>query len=531
LTVTDVVGLTVVESLAVARDMRTDASRDTWVLTRSPGRGSCMQIGTRWSCSPTLARPGEDGPTWRRTLAVSRGDEVTVRATVRPVPGPALNQVLDRALGFAATATSTFADHPAARPGAAFDGDAATAWVADARDATPALTLTTPREATLTRVSLRTDARTRKALRSLVISSAGHRRTLAVQKRRNTWSFPALTGRAFRLAFVRKARAQSTPLRIEDLQLPDLPPPRSAAPVSTPCAVGPEVRVGGQVMRFAVRTTTARLVSGAGVPAVACRSGLELPSGDPQVEARSSATLAFDQLTIGRPMAATVPRDIVRVGTGSEHRSITVGRGPAALLVLDHGSNAGWRATADGRPLRAVTADGWRQGWLLPAGGETTVQLEFGPGRWHRVGLAIGALALLLLLGLTATAGRGRPQTEIGVSLRAAPGRAGARVALLALLGAALGGAVGIVTAAVVAAIRPRRAIILAVIGLSLAAAVLCALRSDSISGGRWASFFALLALFALLSRERSGAPVGRDRLAEPVEQPTLDEQPRQPAG
>jgi arabinofuranan 3-O-arabinosyltransferase len=212
------------------------------------------------------------------------------------------------------------------------------------------------------------------------------------------------------------------------------------------------------------------------------------------------------------------------VSRSAEHRVLTVAAGPGSLLVLDEGANAGWRATAGGRSLREVTVDGWRQGWVLPAGGSVTVRLDFAPGRWHRGGLAAGALALLVLvvLGL-AERRRVRPP---GLPVTAAGGWRWEPVVLALGLGLALGGAGGALLALVAVAlhaVRPRWDGTVA--ALSLLAAGVLAVGSDALAGGRAAGAFALLAL-ALTALSLGRVPVRGHRPAEAVQQRALHEGP-----
>ena len=139
--VAEVGGLEVPERLVLPRETPVDAGRDTVLLTRSPDRGSCVPAG-EWLCSPRLARPGEDPATWRREFTVSTAGSTAVHATVRARPGAALDRALDASLGYVATGSSSAVDHPAARPGAALDGDYGTAWVSAGTDAAPTLTVT-----------------------------------------------------------------------------------------------------------------------------------------------------------------------------------------------------------------------------------------------------------------------------------------------------------------------------------------------------------------------------------------------------
>jgi arabinofuranan 3-O-arabinosyltransferase len=523
LTVTDVVGMTVRESLVVPRDMPADAATDVWVLRRSPSRAGCLDVGPAWSCSPALARTGEDGPTWRRTLRVERPGPVAVRAVVRPVPGPVLDAALDRALGYRASGSSAAVDHPAARAGAAFDGDPATAWLATAQDATPTLTLTLPAAATLTRLSLRTDAGSRSALSTLVVSAGGEQREVAVRGRQVRSRVAPLTARTFRFTIERAGDTQPQPVRI-DLDLPGVLPRPAAPVVSSPCALGPELRVAGQVVRFAVSATPAQLLSGAVLSATPCAPSVRLPAGRPGLVARSSAVLALDQVTLGTVLPPSTGRRVRTVSRSAEHRVVTVAAGPGSLLVLDEGANAGWRATAGGRSLRQVTVDGWRQGWVLPAGGPVTVRLDFAPGRWHRGGLAAGTLALLVLvvLGL-AERRRARPP---GPPLTAAGGWRWEPVVLAVGLGLVLGGAGGALLVLLAVALHVvRPGLVGTVAALSLVAAGVLAVGSDVLAGGRAAGALALLAV-ALSALSLGRVPVRGHRPAEAVQQRSLEEGP-----
>ncbi|WP_246855181.1 glycosyltransferase [Cellulomonas sp. Y8] len=88
-----------------------------------------------------------------------------------------------------------------------------------------------------------------------------------------------------------------------------------------------------------------------------------------------------------------VPGVVARVDTEIEPGD--TGR----LLVLAERADAGWRATLDGRPLRAVT-DGWRQTFEVGGEGGRLVVTHTAPDRtaWTVAQGAVGLLALLLAL-------------------------------------------------------------------------------------------------------------------------------------
>ena len=56
-----------------------------------------------------------------------------------------------------------------------------------------------------------------------------------------------------------------------------------------------------------------------------------------------------------------------------------------SYLVVNENFNVGWQAVIDGRQLRAVRLDGWKQAWLLPAGTHGVVTLTYGPDRLYLI--------------------------------------------------------------------------------------------------------------------------------------------------
>jgi arabinofuranan 3-O-arabinosyltransferase len=361
-------------------------------------------------------------------------------------------------------------------------------------------------------------------LSSLVVAAGGEERRVAVRGRSVRSRIEPLTGRTFRFTVERAGDAQPQPVRI-DFDLPGLVPEVAGALVSSPCAVGPELRVGGQVLRFAVSATPAQLLSGAALPALPCAAGVQLPDGRPTLEARSSAVLALDQVTLGTLLPVAPGREVRTVSHSAEHRVLSVAPGPPSLVVLDEGANAGWQATVSGRTLRAVTVDGWRQGWVLPTTGRATIRLDFEPGRWHRGGLAAGLAGLVVLLAL-GLAERRRGARPPGEAVTAAAGRRWEPTVLALGTGAVLGGAGGLVVAVLavaVRALRPGLAGPLAALSLMLAGAF--AAGSDRLAGGGPARVTALLAVLLVVSGLRP-VPVRRHRAAEPIEQRSLEPRP-----
>ena len=142
--------LAVTEAIALPPNEDTTGGEWTVLAERPDGRrGDCLRTAAGWTCVPGLAEPGEESGSLERRFEAPGGD-VTVAGTVRPRPGSGLDLLLDETLGYRADGTSRITADPAARPGAAYDGDRATAWLPAPGDQAPRLTLALGRVATLT---------------------------------------------------------------------------------------------------------------------------------------------------------------------------------------------------------------------------------------------------------------------------------------------------------------------------------------------------------------------------------------------
>jgi arabinofuranan 3-O-arabinosyltransferase len=131
---------------------------------------------------------------------------------------------------------------------------------------------------------------------------------------------------------------------------------------------------------------------------------------------------------------------------GATHREVGVpDASHVRILETTENANDGWRATLNGAALTPVRVDGWRQGWILPAGTGGVVALEFTPQAAYVGGLAAGASGVLALLVL-ALAGRGSRRGEAAPSL--GPSRGWTLAAAAPIAGLLLGGLPGLAVAA-----------------------------------------------------------------------------------
>ncbi|HEY4377501.1 MAG TPA: hypothetical protein VGM93_10090, partial [Acidimicrobiales bacterium] len=222
---------------------------------------------------------------------------------------------------------------------------------------------------------------------------------------------------------------RSKPVGLSELEAPAFGtgsnPSRSVA-VRLPCGAGPALRVDGRKVPTRVDTTAGALADLAPVRWTACGAVPFAPGAHHIVgSAADGGVLRIDTLRVAPvaglpPVAAPRPVQVQR--WSAEDRRLEVGPGAAAFLATTENANGGWRATLDGHPLTAVRIDGWRQGWLVPAGRGGTVVMTYGPGATQRLALEGGALLLLLLLAAAVVpAGRRRRRAEDDREATSAP--------------------------------------------------------------------------------------------------------------
>jgi arabinofuranan 3-O-arabinosyltransferase len=354
-----------------------------------------------------------------------------------------------------------------------------------------------------------------QGVRTASLGAGGEAHFAAIRTDRITLRFPTRDP-----ALVRDPSTgeySTVPVAVSELQIPALTyllrPVDPASPTGAVCGFGPELRVDGRLVPTAVQGTVGDALSGRPLRLVSCQQGgLTLVAGEHRIQLKDSPSMSAQRVLLSAGAAAQEgsARAERVVRWSAEHRVIRMTAGPATMLVVRENANPGWRATLAGQSLRAVTVDGWAQGWVVPAGRAGDVTLDYAPGRWLRAALLFGALGVLVLFGLALAPDR--PGPVAGRARRWSP-RVG--VVLVVLVGLALGGLLGalvVVLAAAVAGWRQRAAAVVVASGAGIAAIVLALAewRGWSASGTvPVADVAALVALGAVLGANSVGR-VGR---------------------
>ncbi|MGB8021834.1 MAG: alpha-(1-_3)-arabinofuranosyltransferase family protein [Candidatus Nanopelagicales bacterium] len=448
---------------------------DAVVLSARTGElGACVLVGLSDACDPFLARQGEDRASLRRSVDVPA--DATVRVRVRPRAGPALDALLatERDV-LRIEATSQAVADPAGRAAAAADRDLGTTWVAGRQDEEPALTVRLPERRKVSGLLFLTSPGAPASSPFEVFVDVDGQETSHFARADGSVRFPAVSADRItvRFGFTSPRRGvnpvtgalEAYPVGVGELVVlgaDDLRPAADpATPVRVPCGSGPTVAVGEQIVRTAVSTTAGALIDGLVVDATVC-DDVALHGGQSEVRADATAGFLVDQVVFRTRGAAAVrsgpataiAQPVVRAWEPA-HRGIELAVvDQQSVLELGENFNPGWRATVAGVALTPVRVDGWRQGWIVPAGASGTVDATFEPDSTYRMGLLLGLIAAVCLVVGALTPPRRS-------SRRTAPPAAQlpSRLAWALMLGpglALVAGAAGIGTWIAAIALRPR---------------------------------------------------------------------------
>jgi len=425
----EVPGLQVSRPLQTPVDLQAGPARARpWVSLAAADdrRRGCTLVGERPLCAAVLARPGEEDGGIDRVVTLPTSGDYRRSVTVEGRAGAALDALLARTvLGSEVTASSSAVTDPRATGQAAMDRDVRTGWVAAPGDDDPTLRVRLPEARRVTGLQLLVDpalaasraasvvVRTPVGLRAGDLGADGVVRFRGVTTDRLDVSFPVVVPLSSYNPYTRATTYQPvglSELRVigaDDLRLANDP----ATLVGTACGEGPDLRLGTVTVPTQVLTTRQELLDGSAVEAEPCGQGTtRLEAGEIRVTARSTPEWAVTG--IGLVPDLDFPETVTPIETRVERwdptrRSVGIdARTSRTVLVVHENANDGWQATLAGRRLEPLVVDGWQQGFLVPAGREGVVQLEFAPDGPYRVGLLAGLLAGLLLVGLALAPGR-----------------------------------------------------------------------------------------------------------------------------
>lgn len=431
--------------LAAARTLTVPAPRGglapgaSLVFGAAPETRACDPTLLGPDCDPARARPAEESTGIDRTVALDAPATYRVRADVIARSRPATAALLQSEDGVRVTASSWLGDDPGVSPRMALDADPATSWIADPRDPAPTLSLDLGRRRTIDAVAVAPPSGTASRPTQVIVTGGGQRRTVDLtglglggdEAQPSMVAFRPLTARRVTLAFSREDDS-GFPLGVASVRLRGASvasPLDGAAPTGAGCGFGPALVVDGVEHPTSVIGPIGAVLGDATLQVRVCDGPLELSTGTHRIGLRATeqfqpTSLVLDGAEPGARVAANGDADRTDRAVQVTDRSRTsidlqVAAGDAALLSLPQSFNVGWQAVlvaADGSrtDLVPVQADGWAQGFDLPAGGAGRIELRFAPQRGYAIGLygGLGLLGLVMVLALALLVVR-RPTAEI----------------------------------------------------------------------------------------------------------------------
>jgi arabinofuranan 3-O-arabinosyltransferase len=382
----------------------------SYVMSRAPGATpECMEGSRRWVCSETLGARDEEGTGFDRTFTAGRAGRTGLSGTA-VLTDPGLIARYTTAEGDPrVAASSAMSAHPAAQARSAFDGDQRTSWIASADDRAPTLTLQWARRARVSSLTLDRPPGAAGPVQVRVEGRDGGTRE-ALSDSRGRIAFAPLDTDRLTLTFRRAGRLQ--PTQISEVRVPGVRPARDVRsfPLGLKCGFGPRLRVGpgGAAVQTKATGTLGDLLEGRPVAFEACR---QVPV---QAGANRVASVPFDGFRIetavigGRAATGEAPQPVRVTQWSQGARKLQVSAQRRSFLTVNENYNPGWTARVGGRTLRPVRLDGWKQGWLIPAGTSGTVELTYRPDAAQRIAVVAGLNLLLVLLLVAVWPGGGR---------------------------------------------------------------------------------------------------------------------------
>lgn len=392
-------------------------------------------------------------------------------------------------------------------PEALLDDDPATAWSPAAGDDSPRITLTLAKPARLgdVRLAVRGDWLTENHPTVEVTRDGDHR--FVRPDRDGLLRLPVVRTGSLVVRLLSDAGANaSASLDIAALTVVGLDLPAASPSVDAACGAGPDFVVDGRPIPTRVQGDHRSLVGVGSLSWQAC-APVQLSAGAHRIAlGRWEGAGPVSIVVRSQEEAGASPQPGSSQPGSSENASSQLGQGvtiktraepggrltahlpagPERLLVMTQNTNPGWEARLNGTLLSVRTVDGFRQGFVAPAGASGQLEIRFAPDGPYRMSLVIG-----LLLGLLIPAALVIPAGPARQLPAAAPLGRWAAPAAAITTGVVLAGGWGALLAAAALGIagisRQRGQLVILAAGLVvLAGAIQAAFGTGGGSGPAW---------------------------------------------
>lgn len=406
-----VAGIDVTRSLVVPGRVSADTS--VFLAAETPQRACFVTVEDFVDCELAWQRETSETPGFDRTITAGASGDWTIKGRAFATHGPALDQLFAPLAKdqVRVVATSTYGGDPAVNAAGALDGDLETGWTSAPGDPAAALQLTWGPRRKVSRLQLLTSPGQPGELPETVVvdggpgtgdpqlvatrgETAGEMRPIRTDQLRVTAFGPAgLDG-----VGISELEVDG----IEDLQ--HRPEPNT--PTGAACGFGPTIEVAGRAVQTRISGTLEDIRTGADLSVIPCgRRSVDVPEGEHRIRVVNPNGFVMSSLVL----TPSVPAEDARPDRppvlmwSPTHREVEVSVSSESVLGVAESANAGWTARIGSSELRPVVLDGWRQGFVVPAGSAGVVVMDFAPQKLFRFALAGGLVlvGILLLLALT----------------------------------------------------------------------------------------------------------------------------------
>ncbi len=365
---------------------------------------------------PYSAPDGE--PQMNRIFTVPKSGYFGVSGLAQPKASEGLNTILGGNGDLKVSTSSTFQNLPWFRPSELIQPTPDSGWLEDLNDKNPTVTMKWSEPRTLNILSVQSLPFLKDPVTNIKIQSADGTREVNVPRGSGIATFSPLTTNSVTITFP-GAGGQKKPVGFLSLSFPQLADLVAAQiPPSTPfrlaCGTGPPVVVDSLQYPTQISGTWGDLESLRPLTVSVCGQpifGVPVPSNEAASVFLNAGqhmlsvddtgySMKVTQLGLNGGTFATPPpkaRSLKVVKWSSENREVSVGAGPQQVLAVNQNFNLGWVATMGGTTLKAVRIDGWRQGWVVPAGSGGAISMTYPPDQEFVLFLLLGLLLLVLL--------------------------------------------------------------------------------------------------------------------------------------
>ncbi|HUA43251.1 MAG TPA: alpha-(1-_3)-arabinofuranosyltransferase family protein, partial [Streptosporangiaceae bacterium] len=376
-----------------------------------PQPSGCMLTAQQWVCSPALQKSTEEEYGFDEGFTVARATTALLSGSAVLTSSALISRYAFTGGGHrtVVSASSSSTSDPQDQPWAAFDSNARTTWISGASDAHPALTISWGRSRRIDTITVQRPAGAADLLPVLLAGSGGQVRSAVLggpgPRNTETLTLAPMKTSSLTLTF----SPMQGPVQITDVEIPGVQPLTSdgTGRVTLGCGHGPAISVGGKPVPTRISGTVADLLDGRPMTFSACHQ-VAVAAGrtdivEPESDGFSVQSVVVDRtprLLAAGPSVPAQPAAVRQWTPG--RRVLQVAAARQSYLIVNQNFNSGWQAELSGHVLQPVQLDGWKQGWLLPAGSSGLVTLTYPPDTAYRMALfgGLAALAVVLIIAL-----------------------------------------------------------------------------------------------------------------------------------